>query len=115
GKLVIVGNDHLLHRENIPHESCDPEGTVVHVAIDGTLAGRLLIADELKPDAAGALRSLKRLGVKRTVMLTGDAKEAAAHVAEAIGIEEVHAELLPDEKVLLLEKIAGERALGAGK
>lgn len=114
-KLVVAGNDRILHRESIPHEDCDAEGTVVNVAVDGVLAGRIIIADEIKPDAADAVRSLKSLGVTRTVMLTGDADNVAQRVAKELRIDEVHAELLPEEKVSILEKLAHERKTGAGK
>lgn len=114
GKPVVAGNDRLLRAEKIPHEACDAEGTVVNVAVDGRLAGRIVIADEIKPDAADAIRSLRRLGVNRTVMLTGDNQKAAQQVAGVLGIDEVRAELLPEEKVLALEEIARERRRGAG-
>lgn len=119
GKLVVAGNDRLLHRENVPHDDCDAEGTVVNVAVDGVLAGRIVVADELKPDAAEAVRSLKELGIRRTAMLTGDDPNVAEGVAAAVGIDEVHAGLLPEEKVQALEAIARavakERGSGAGR
>jgi len=115
GKLVVAGNDRMLHRENVPHDDCEAEGTVVNVAVDGVLAGRIVVADELKPDAAGAVRSLRDLGVRRTVMLTGDDPGVARRIAAAVGIDEVYAGLLPEEKVQVLERIAKERGTGAGK
>ena len=116
GKLVVAGNDRLLHREGIPHDDCDAEGTVVNVAVDGVLAGRIIIADEIKPDAADAIRSLKELGVTRTVMLTGDDQERGTSASpRLVGIDEVHAGLLPEEKVLALEAIVRERQSGSGK
>jgi len=115
GKAVIAGNDRLLHRENVPHDDCSAVGTVVNVAVDGTLAGRVIIADEIKPDARQAVESLKRLGVNRTVMLTGDSAAAAQSVAQALGIDEVHAELLPEEKTEVLEKVALRRGNAGGK
>lgn len=110
GKVVVAGNDRMLHRESIPHERCDAEGTVVNVAVDGVLAGQIIIADEIKEDAADAIRSLRALGVSRTVMLTGDDKDVAQRVGDTLGIDEVHGGLLPEEKVQALERIAQERA-----
>mgnify|MGYP001257865016 CR=1 FL=1 len=109
GKSVVVGSDRALTREGIPHEASPSAGTTVNVAVDGVLAGRIIVADEVKSDAADAIRTLRALGVKRTVMLTGDAAPVARQVAGALGIDEVHAGLLPDEKARALEKIAEER------
>jgi len=114
-KLVVVGNDRILHKELVPHEGCEAGSTVVNVAVDGVLAGRILIADEIKPDARDAIQSLKKLGVNRTVMLTGDNRNAAEHVAGAVGIDEVHAGLLPEEKVQVFERISREMRPRAGK
>lgn len=105
-QVVVAGNDRMLHREEIPHDTCEAPGTAVNVAVDGKLAGRIIIADELKPDARLAVDSLKRLGISRIVMLTGDAEPAARRIAEALGIDEVHAGLLPEEKAEALEKVA---------
>lgn len=113
--LVVAGNDRILHREDVPHDNCSAEGTVVNVAVDGVLSGQIIIADELKPDAAEAIRSLRDLGVNRTVMLTGDDEKVAQRVADALGINEVHAGLLPEQKVQVFESIAREREAGAGK
>ena len=114
-KTVAAGNDRLLHREGIPHECGLAEGTVVYVAVDGKLAGRILIADEIKPDAREAVESLKRLGVRRIVMLSGDSEPAARQVAALLGIDEVYAGLLPEEKVERLEALARERKNAKGK
>ncbi|OKH50280.1 cadmium-translocating P-type ATPase [Calothrix sp. HK-06] len=105
GKFVLAGNDRLLHRENIAHSVCDVAGTVVHVAIDKVYAGYIIIADEIKEDAAEAIRSLKALGVENTVMLTGDNRVIADQVARQIGLDSYEAELLPEDKVNALEKI----------
>ena len=114
GELVVAGNDRILHREGIPHDDCDAEGTVVNVAVNGVLAGRIIVADEIKEDAAAAIQSLKELGVTRTVMLTGDDENVARRVAEAVGVDEVHAGLLPEEKVSALEGIVRERQMRDG-
>ena len=108
GKPVIAGNDRLLHREGIDHESCHTEGTVVYVGVDGVLAGRILIADEIKPDAGLAVRSLRQLGVRRLAMLTGDDQRIAEKVARTLGIDEDRADLLPEDKVQALEAIMEE-------
>ena len=115
GQRVVAGNDRLLHREGVPHSDCTVDGTVVNVAVDGTLIGRLYVGDEIKPDAADAMRSLKRLGIRRVVMLTGDEEAAARQVAAAVGIEEVHAGLLPEDKVRVLEQLAQEAHAAGGK
>jgi len=115
GRRVTAGNDRLLHREGIPHDDCRADGTVVNVAVDGRLIGRLHIGDQLKPDAAGTIRSLKGLGVARTVMLTGDSEAAARPVAAAVGVDHVYAGLLPEEKVQILEGLAGEAHAAGGK
>ena len=110
---VVAGSDRLLHREEIEHTDCEVTGTVVYVAVDGTYIGYLVISDEIRPEAAEAVRELRARGVKRVVMLTGDNDQIARHVAREAGIAEVHAELLPDEKVALVEEMAA--ALPAGK
>ncbi|MCF8094376.1 MAG: cadmium-translocating P-type ATPase [Desulfobacteraceae bacterium] len=105
GKTILVGNDRLLHREKIEHNDCDVEGTVVYVAVDGTYAGYLIIADEVKKDSVAAVQSLKKQGVKQTVMLTGDDENAAKHIAGLLGIDIYYAQLLPQDKVEKLEEI----------
>ncbi|MFW6291908.1 MAG: HAD-IC family P-type ATPase, partial [Spirochaetota bacterium] len=105
-RTILAGSDRLLHREGVEHTDCDAEGTIVYVAADGTYAGYIVIADELKPDAAEAVAELKELGVEEVVMLTGDNETIAHSVAEEIGIDTVHAELLPEEKVAKVEEIA---------
>ena len=106
GHAVAVGNTKLMQRLNVPWQPCRSAGTIVHVAVDGSYAGHIVISDVEKPNAADAIRALHRVGVKRTVMLTGDGEAVAAHVAQRLGIDEYHAELLPGDKVTLLENLA---------
>ncbi|MBO7373085.1 MAG: cadmium-translocating P-type ATPase, partial [Oscillospiraceae bacterium] len=105
GRFVAVGNAKLMQQLNVPWQPCRSTGTIVHVAIDGAYAGHIVISDVEKPNAAEAVRALHRAGVKRTVMLTGDGEAVAAHVAQRLGIDEFHAELLPGDKVTLLEDL----------
>ncbi|NER37632.1 MAG: cadmium-translocating P-type ATPase [Oscillatoria sp. SIO1A7] len=105
GATVLAGNDRLLHRENIPHDTCEVPGTSVYLAVDNLYAGNIAIADELKEDAAASIRALKKLGVERVAMLTGDNREVAAGIAKELGIDFYHAELLPEEKVDAIEKL----------
>jgi len=102
---VLAGNDRMMHLKNIQHDSCDIEGTVVHVAMEGEYKGYIVIADEIKPDAIMAIRNLKALGVEKTVMLTGDSQGVADRVAKALGIDEYQAQLLPEDKASALEKV----------
>lgn len=104
-RRVIAGNDRLLHRENIDHDTCNVAGTVVHLAVDQRYAGYILIADELKADAAQAIRDLKQVGVERTVMLTGDNEAAAQAMAQRLGLGAYKAELLPEAKVDAIEQL----------
>lgn len=105
GKTAIVGNHRLMQRENIEAPSVDTPGTVVHCAVDGKYAGYIIISDEIKPGSAKALAALKGLCGAKTVMLTGDRKAAADAVAKDAGIDEYHAELLPDGKVAKVEEL----------
>ncbi|MFI8708518.1 heavy metal translocating P-type ATPase [Bacillus sp. NPDC077411] len=105
GKEIFAGNAKLMRKENIPFQQPQTVGTLVHVAVDGMYAGYIVISDEIKEDAKQAIQSLKQLGVKRTVMLTGDAKSVGEAVGKQLGIDEVHAELLPQQKVEEIEKI----------
>lgn len=104
-QTVIAGNDRLLHRENIEHDTCKVAGTVVHLAVNQRYAGYILIADELKEDATDAIINLRRAGIKRTVMLTGDNQVVAQNIANQLGLDEYQAELLPEEKVNAVEKM----------
>ena len=105
GHYVLVGNDKLLHRENIEHDTCNVEGTVVHVVIDYKCAGYIIISDEIKEDTRIAIQRLKDIGVKRQVMLTGDSQEVAKAVSQKLGLEEYFAELLPQQKVEKIEEL----------
>lgn len=104
GSVALVGNHRLMARENITAPSVDTPGTVVHCAVDGKYAGYLVISDEIKPGVTAALAELKKHGA-RTVMLTGDRKAAAEAIARTAGIDEFHAELLPDGKVSQVEAL----------
>ena len=105
GSIYYVGNDKLMQQQGIAVPEVTPVGTVVYVAKEDNYLGYLLIADEIKEDASECIRGLKKNGVKKIVMLTGDRKEAAAHVAGALEIDEYHAELLPSDKVEEVEKL----------
>ena len=104
GHKVLAGNQKLIKRENIDFEPKDITGTVVHVAVDGNYEGYITIADQIKEDAAKAIKGLKARGIK-TVMLTGDSKAVAESVGKALGLDEIHAELLPENKVEKVEKL----------
>ena len=105
GKRVGVGNSRLMERQSVNWLPCERPGTIVHVTIDGFYAGHIVIADQPKPDAKEAIARLKAMGVKKTVMLTGDTKEVAHTVADALGLDEYHAELLPADKVARVEEL----------
>ena len=111
-QIVLAGNDRLLHRENIAHDVCNAEGTIVHLAVDNRYAGYILIADELKEDAVKAIRDLKKLGVERIVMLTGDNQAVADSVAKKLGLDSYLAELLPEGKVEAIEKLISQSKKG---
>ena len=104
GKQVIVGNDKLLHLENIQHDKCDVEGTVIHIAVDSVYAGYIIISDTLKDDAIETIRLLKEKNIN-TVMLTGDNKTASETFAKKLGIDTYYSELLPEDKVNHIEQI----------
>ncbi len=106
GTEIIAGNDRMMHMENIPHDSCNLEGTAVYVAVDGVFAGYIIIADEIKADAQEAVQDLKSLGIETTIMLTGDDLSVAESVASQTGIDVVFANLLPEDKVSKVEEIA---------
>jgi Cd2+/Zn2+-exporting ATPase len=109
GISVAAGNDKLMVQLGVDYHDCSSVGTVVHMVVDGVYAGHILIADLLKPHAEEAIRALKQAGIKKTVMLTGDAKRVADKVAEQLGIQEVHSELLPGDKVAMVEKLLAEK------
>ncbi|MBE9135633.1 cadmium-translocating P-type ATPase [Nodosilinea sp. LEGE 07088] len=114
GRMVLAGNDRLLHREKIPHDVCVVNGTVVHMAIDGDYSGRILIADELKADAAEAIRALHAQGIE-TAMLTGDSQSVADSIAKTLGLDQYRAELLPEDKVEALEEFLQRAGQTKGK
>lgn len=105
GKSIIAGSDKFLHKENIPHNECFNESTVVHVAVDGEYMGYIAIGDEIKEESAIAVSELKKNGIKNIFMFTGDNTDIAKNVADIIGIEKYEAELLPENKYRLLEDI----------
>ncbi len=114
-KVVCVGNTKMMDRIGARWHDCHHVGTIIHVAIDGQYAGHIVINDKIKADSAETIRRLHALGVKRTVMLTGDRREVAAHVAHELGITEYHAELLPSNKVEKVEQLKNPLYLeGAG-
>ena len=108
GVKVAVGNDKLMKQLRVDFIDCQAAGTVVHVALDGKYAGHILISDRLKPDAKQAIDQLKRLGVRKTVMLTGDRKITGEAVAKELGIDQVYSELLPADKVDKVEQLLKE-------
>ena len=112
GKQVAAGSSRLMRHLGIEPIECRSAGTIVHMAIGGEYAGHIVISDVVKPDSAEAIASLKRAGVRSTVMLTGDGPSAAAQVAEALGIDRVHSNLLPGDKVEKVEELLGEKRPG---
>jgi Cd2+/Zn2+-exporting ATPase len=114
GRRIAAGNDRLLHLESIPHNACDSEGTIVNIAVDGILAGRILVEDEIKSDAARAIRELADLGVSRFIMLTGDCAASGMPVAAKLGIAEVGADLSPQDKLDYLDRVVAETAALGG-
>lgn len=110
GHKVYAGNIKLMHKENIAVDAEHNEGTVVYVSCDGVYAGCIVISDVVKDNSKKAISNLKKSGIDKTVMLTGDSKETAKRVAENLGIDEYHAELLPADKVEWVEKLLGEKS-----
>ena len=104
-KIVCVGNTKMMDAIGAKWHDCHHVGTIIHVAIDGEYAGHIVINDQIKSDSAEAIAALKSLGVAKTVMLTGDRKEVADHVATTLGLSEYHAELLPGDKVDFLDRL----------
>ena len=109
GVSVAAGNSKLMEKLSVDCMECHSVGTVVHMAVNGKYAGHILISDQIKPHAKEAIAALKKCGVKKTIMLTGDRREAARQVAEELGIDEVHSELLPGDKVAQVEKLLDEK------
>ena len=110
GRTVCAGNGKLMDKIGAQWHECHKTGTVVHVAVDGEYAGHIVISDAVKPDAARAIASLKRQGIRKTVMLTGDAKAVGESVAKQLGLDEVHAELLPADKVERVEELLKQKS-----
>lgn len=110
GKEILAGNYKLMNKENISYKEVETIGTVVHVAINKKYAGYIVISDEVKEDSSKAIKALKAVGVKKTVMLTGDNKTVGTKIAKELGLDEVHAELLPDQKVEKLELLFKEKS-----
>ena len=105
GMEVAAGNDKLMKHLNIPYQDCHQTGTIIHMAINGKYAGHIVISDIIKPHSKAAIAELKKAGVDKTVMLTGDAKKVANQVASSLGIDEVYSELLPADKVDKMEEL----------
>ena len=111
GKKVAVGNSKLMEKLGAAWHPCEQEGTIIHVAIDGSYAGHVVISDRIKADSAQAIEALHKEGVRKTVMLTGDQQSVAAAVASALKIDEFHAQLLPADKVAQVENLLKEGTL----
>ena len=109
-KEVFVGNDKLMKEKEIEYTKCDEVGTILYVAVDGKYVGYILIADRIKRDSYNAIKGLKKNGIKKTVMLTGDKRNVGETVAKKLGLDKVYAELLPDGKVKRVEKLLKEKS-----
>lgn len=112
GKTVCVGNTKMMDSVGAKWKPCEKNGTIVHVSVDGTYVGHIVVSDRIKADSADAIKALKAEGVTKTVMLTGDKREVGEYVASAIGLDEFHAELLPADKVSELEKLLDNKPSG---
>lgn len=110
GREVAAGNSKLMKKLNVKYQDCHKVGTIIHVAIDGKYEGHIVISDIVKEHAKEAIARLKKAGVKKTVMLTGDAQPVAEQVAQSLGIDEVYAELLPGDKVTKVEELLAEKS-----
>lgn len=110
GRKVAAGNDKLMKKMGVEYRACHQVGTIIHMAIDGKYEGHIVISDVIKPHAKEAIAKLKKNGVEKTVMLTGDTKRVAEQVAEELGVDEVHSELLPADKVTQLEELLEKKA-----
>lgn len=108
GKEVAVGNERLMQQLGVEYLSCHNNGTIVHISIDGEYAGHILIADIIKPNAKQAIEELKKIGLKKTVMLTGDVEKSAMSIAVEIGVDEVYCELMPKDKVRFIEALIAD-------
>ena len=112
GHSVAAGNSRLMEELGISWQECRSVGTIVHMAVDGAYAGHIVISDVVKPGAREAIAALRRAGVRKTVMLTGDMQKVAAKVAEELGVDDFRAELLPADKVSEVERLLGEKGSG---
>lgn len=110
GKKICTGNDKLMDSIGVKWHPCHHIGTTVHVAIDGVYAGHIVISDEVKSDAKQAIASLKQSGIRKTVMLTGDSEKVGNAVGKSLGLDEIHAQLLPANKVMCVEKMLNEKS-----
>jgi len=111
GQDVAAGNEKLMKRLNVEFVSCHSVGTIIHIALNGEYAGHILISDVIKPNAKEAIAALKAAGIEKTVMLTGDAKKVAENVAEQLGIDVFHSELLPGDKVAKVEELIAAKSV----
>lgn len=110
GREVVAGNSKLMKKLNVEYQDCHKVGTIIHVAIDGKYEGHIVISDLVKEHSKEAIARLKKAGVKKTIMLTGDAKTVAEQVAQSLGIDEVYAELLPGDKVTKVEELLSAKS-----
>ncbi len=110
GLLICAGNGKLMDRTGVQWHDCHLTGTVVHIAVDGCYGGHIVISDTVKPDAAGAIAALKQMGIRQTVMLTGDARVVAEHTAGLLGLDSFHAGLLPADKVARVEELLEQKS-----
>lgn len=113
GQVVCVGNSRMMDQIGARWHDCHHMGTIIHVAVDGVYAGHIVISDRVKADSARCISQLKQLGIGRNVMLTGDRREVAGHVAQQLGMEEWHAELLPTDKVQHVERLLADKPQGS--
>lgn len=112
GRSVFAGNEKLMQRVNVPWHQCHKSGTIVHIAVDGKYMGHIVVSDSIKKQSAATVKRLKNYGVSKIVMLTGDHKNVAAEVAKTVGIEEYYAELLPVDKVNILQQLMAKTEAG---
>ena len=110
--VVLVGNDKLMAEHGLSWHECDLIGTILHVTVDGVYAGHIVIADVIKDDAAQTIQELHKSGVKRCIMLTGDRNDVAQAVGTRLGLDEVHAQLLPEDKVNAVEDLLSHEEEG---
>jgi len=109
GQIILVGNDKLLHKENIKHKTCKTDETVVHIAVDNEYAGYIVVEDEIKPGARTTIEKLRNEGINQQIMLTGDSEKIAKAVSEKLGLDGFYAELLPQEKVDKIEELVNTK------